>query len=167
METKVCSKCKQELTIDSFNKNSSEKDKLHRQCRKCVGEYDKAYYGEYASKKHDACIKYRIDCKDRILEWHREHRENNRETYIGYSQKYRAEKQELLANLTIEQWEVVTVISQFIKMVVQIVKMYCKGINKLRDKSDEKRKQKVLQQPLTSNVRFLKIKTKTSKCKAV
>lgn len=45
METKTCTKCKFEKSIDEFAKNSSRKDGLHNICKPCKKEYNTDYYG--------------------------------------------------------------------------------------------------------------------------
>lgn len=49
--TKVCSKCKQELPIEQFNKDSSKSDGLNMQCKDCVAVYRKSPEGKEVSKR--------------------------------------------------------------------------------------------------------------------
>lgn len=44
METKYCSKCKKELTIDNFRWRNKAKGQLHSQCKTCEKEADKIRY---------------------------------------------------------------------------------------------------------------------------
>lgn len=39
METKICGKCGNELSIDNFHKNKSTKDGLHNYCKDCMKSY--------------------------------------------------------------------------------------------------------------------------------
>jgi len=41
METKICSKCKEEKEISNFSKDIKNKDKLTYQCKFCKKEYNK------------------------------------------------------------------------------------------------------------------------------
>lgn len=41
MKTKICTKCKEEKNISSFNKNSKNTDSLHHWCKECYNEYQR------------------------------------------------------------------------------------------------------------------------------
>lgn len=44
MPTKKCSKCKEILSIEDFNKKKSTKDGLDHQCRACNSKHTKSHY---------------------------------------------------------------------------------------------------------------------------
>ena len=59
METKKCSKCGRELTIDNFNKNSKNPDGLQYHCKECALEYARiSYERRKAKKKEDERIEF-------------------------------------------------------------------------------------------------------------
>jgi len=43
METKTCTKCKEEKTLSEFNKNKLRPDGLHSWCNDCKSEYNSEY----------------------------------------------------------------------------------------------------------------------------
>jgi hypothetical protein len=49
--TKICSKCRRELSIEQFNKDSSKSDGLNMQCKDCVAAYRKSPEGKEVSKR--------------------------------------------------------------------------------------------------------------------
>ena len=51
METKQCSKCKRELTIDNFRWRNKAQGKLHSQCKDCEKERDKIHYLESKTRR--------------------------------------------------------------------------------------------------------------------
>ena len=51
METKICSKCGRELSIEHYNKNSKTKDGLQRHCKDCAREYARVSYENKKAKK--------------------------------------------------------------------------------------------------------------------
>lgn len=85
METKICSKCKEEKGLSEFNKNRSTKDGLSGQCRKCQNEYNGTketramrYQANKESLREKARI-YRELNRDRIRERDRNWKRNNAE----------------------------------------------------------------------------------------
>lgn len=51
METKICSKCKQELEISHFRWRNKTKGVLHSQCKNCEKQSDKIRYANSASRQ--------------------------------------------------------------------------------------------------------------------
>lgn len=90
-KTKVCRKCGESKpeTEEYFNKNKNGKGWVIY-CKECQAENEKQYISEGLKKRRDN---------------QRNFRKNNRDRVIGYSQKYRSKRKELLATLTTEQWE--------------------------------------------------------------
>lgn len=56
MKSKVCSTCKQELSLRDFNKDQSRKDGLDKQCRKCFNirqtKYRKSVKGRRVQRRY-------------------------------------------------------------------------------------------------------------------
>jgi hypothetical protein len=58
---KVCWSCNQELSLASYNKNSSEKDGHQKFCRQCQREYGRKLYHKNKQREQERCrAKYRI-----------------------------------------------------------------------------------------------------------
>ena len=62
METKICSKCKEEKEVCEFNKRNNSKDTLQSWCKICLTEYRK---------------KYKEDNKEKIKNYHKKYYEKN------------------------------------------------------------------------------------------
>ena len=58
MENKICTKCKNEKKLDSFNKNKTKKDGYCNVCRSCSNAVSKLYY-ETNIDKHKGSVKIR------------------------------------------------------------------------------------------------------------
>jgi len=68
METKVCSSCKRELTLDKFHKDSRYSKGVRGQCRACLQELkSKRYYDnpEKYKKKYNDWNNSRPDLRER------------------------------------------------------------------------------------------------------
>jgi superfamily II helicase len=71
-DTKVCSKCGQELPVSEFNKNKTNKDGLQNMCKRCAKEYiqsNKELLMKY-HKKYEQANKER----KRLLQKNNKHR---------------------------------------------------------------------------------------------
>lgn len=68
METKVCSKCKEEKEVCEFGKDSSRKDCLRSECKSCRKIVKKKYYDENQIKILEEKKKYYLEKKEIILE---------------------------------------------------------------------------------------------------
>lgn len=51
IETKICSKCERELTLDDFNKNSRAKDGKSKVCKDCTNLYARNWTKKAKLKK--------------------------------------------------------------------------------------------------------------------
>ena len=51
METKTCTKCKEEKTLSEFNKNKLRPDGLHSWCNDCKSEYNSEYNKRLETKR--------------------------------------------------------------------------------------------------------------------
>lgn len=56
METKICSKCKQEKPLEEFHKCSTSVDGLQYVCKECISAYNKLRHEEKMKKKKDVII---------------------------------------------------------------------------------------------------------------
>lgn len=56
--TKVCSKCRRELSISEFNKNKSMKDGLHNQCKNCFRKSESAKKYRKSTKRKEVVKRY-------------------------------------------------------------------------------------------------------------
>jgi hypothetical protein len=81
VETKICSKCKEEKDICNFTKNSRNKGGINYQCKEC----DKKYYLENMDKIKNRSLK---NYYQNHLE-NKEKQKNRRETNPDYMKKYR------------------------------------------------------------------------------
>jgi len=81
VETKVCSRCKLELSLDQFYRDFRVKSKISYLsiCKKCNSDYSSKRYSE--NKKH--CLKvqeeYRNKNKDKLNEYFKEYRKEHKE----------------------------------------------------------------------------------------
>ena len=135
METKICSCCKEELTLDRFDKNKNSKDGLRTMCKKCRKVQNKKYREEHLVETKIYNDKYAGAHRDIIKEQNKKYRENhldiikikskifreenpqriyayqkkyyikNREKINIKNQKRNAKKLLLPSTFTIEQWE--------------------------------------------------------------
>lgn len=79
MSTKICSKCRKELSIDFFYKNRCMKDGYDNQCKICKKEN---------SKKRDH-KKYFEENREKILESQKNYYQNNKEKIKQKAKEYR------------------------------------------------------------------------------
>lgn len=85
METKKCTGCKQDKTLDSFCKNKANKDGLSAYCRKCASEK------HYAKREHNNAVtrKYQQENYDKVyqasLDWIKAHPDHVRQRQAKYN----------------------------------------------------------------------------------
>jgi hypothetical protein len=99
METKICSKCKLEINISNFSKNTKKKDGLQSECKMCQKEYreininsrkqyynenkekllsyNKIYYRNNSNELNQSNKLYRIKNKNEIAIKEKIHKQNN------------------------------------------------------------------------------------------
>ncbi len=58
--TKICSKCKRELSLDHFFSRKISKDGLRGNCKKCEKEYNNSWYSEGRWRDYKLRITYGI-----------------------------------------------------------------------------------------------------------
>jgi len=87
---KTCSKCKLELSIDSFNKDKTKKDGLTSSCKECKRKVDNNYF-----KNNEEKIKrYYEDNKEKIKELSLRWRLKNPEYMKNWKQKNKLKTKE-------------------------------------------------------------------------
>lgn len=103
METKICSKCKKEKTIDNFSK---KKEKYSYYCKDCNREYLKDYYNKmknnknYQAKRKKYMENYKRPQqsierhKEKTREWRRNNKEHIKEYARNYDDEHREEKRQ-------------------------------------------------------------------------
>jgi len=109
MESKVCSKCKNELLLENFARNKKGKDGLNTSCKTCekergriyrennkekIREVSKRYLKNNPEKRKETCRKYSLNNQEKEKERGRIFRENNKEKEKERGRKYREENKE-------------------------------------------------------------------------
>ena len=87
MESKICTKCKNELSLDNFSKRKSHKDGLEYTCKGCINELNKQNYVKYKESIDKHVKVYQSENKPKILLL----RESNREKAREYAREWRKE----------------------------------------------------------------------------
>ena len=104
METKICTKCGQELpaTNEYFYKNSKLKLGLQNECKTCRNKEDKKYYLKNKEKIIKKQLKYYKEHKEQISEYrkkyHQEHKEQVAEYWKKYYEEYKEQISERMKN---------------------------------------------------------------------
>ena len=65
--TKVCTKCKQELPLESFRWKNKSQNKRHSQCRECQKKQEKQHYQESLIRR-ESVLKTAYNQKEKNLE---------------------------------------------------------------------------------------------------
>jgi len=89
METRICTKCKQEKSIDVFYKNASQGDGLHNECKICADTYKKQHQKNNPTKYSEYSRKYRQNNLEKSKESQRKYRTKHAESMLNKSFKYR------------------------------------------------------------------------------
>jgi t-SNARE complex subunit (syntaxin) len=82
METKICSECKIEKSLDKFQKDAYRKDGYRYKCKSCTNIHDVEYYQKNKDKIHDRKIKYYQKNKEKMVVWQKDYRQQP-----GYKEK--------------------------------------------------------------------------------
>jgi len=90
MNTKVCTKCKEEKPLTEFHKDSSKKDGMQIHCKSCR----KQHYQENREHRLDYFKRYRQENREQRSEYNRQWRQENREQMLDYFKRYRQENRE-------------------------------------------------------------------------
>lgn len=111
METKVCSKCGEEKSLDSFYRQKTSKGGIRNRCKKCLSaecnkyreknriiiqEKKSIYYQLNRDKILEYQIAYRSENKQKIANRDKEYRDSNKEKKAENGKKYREENKERL-----------------------------------------------------------------------
>jgi len=78
MMNKICTKCKETLSVNNFNRAKNTSDRLYPSCKECRKklrglradkrkEYDKKYHVKNKEKRKDMCKNYYYQDKERVL----------------------------------------------------------------------------------------------------
>jgi len=78
---KICTKCKEELTLNKFSKRTASRDGLKPACKKCVTISDKAYNHNNKKKRKSYWDKYKITNKDRLKQYREDNKENKNQYF--------------------------------------------------------------------------------------
>ncbi len=81
---KICSKCGQELSVNSFHKDRSKEDGLHRHCRECRKEHYRKNRGQISLRVKECYKKNR----DKILQRNKTYRRENHNEVLKSQKKY-------------------------------------------------------------------------------
>lgn len=89
METKVCTKCKKILCVDSFHKDKNRQDGLYPVCKECRKEESRNYYKKNKDKIIQNRKLYYENNKDCISEKQSAYYESHREQCLEARKQYR------------------------------------------------------------------------------
>jgi len=92
--TKICIKCKDEKSINDFNKDKLRKDGLCPYCKKCQSEKNKKWRKDNPQKTKDYSKKSREKNRETIRIRNRKYEKSNREKIRTRSKKWRTKNSE-------------------------------------------------------------------------
>jgi hypothetical protein len=101
METKICSKCKIQHSIENFNKDKTRRDSLSYICKQCSIDKKNKYINNNKEKVLLSYKIYRENNKERILKTKKENYYKNIDKIKIYRKKYNKENREYFNN-----WEI-------------------------------------------------------------
>ena len=90
METKICSKCKEEKPVGDFYSDKSRKDGRKCYCKKCVTEYARKWYNANPEKARERFQKRYAANPEKVREQLRKWRAANPKEVREQSRKWRA-----------------------------------------------------------------------------
>lgn len=91
---KRCSACKQEKPSEEFNKNASQADGLHNECRECKRERDRLRYGGNSESIRARRRAYYYENRVAAIAYSVSWAKANRERYVEYHRKWRSKNPE-------------------------------------------------------------------------
>lgn len=94
MQTKTCTKCKQELPVTSYSKDNTRTDGLSPYCKPCRSDENKAWRERNAERKRQMDREYRASNLEKCRQKEREYNESHREERNAYFRRYYAESEE-------------------------------------------------------------------------
>jgi hypothetical protein len=98
METKICSKCKIQHSIENFNKDKTRRDSLSYICKQCSIDKKNKYINNNKEKVLLSYKIYRENNKERILKTKKENYYKNIDKIKIYRKKYNKENREYFNN---------------------------------------------------------------------
>ena len=69
MDTKKCTRCQEDKSLDDFSKNKNKKDGYNYICRECQNEYVRQHYLENRQKYIDKSLKRKQEASTFLLEY--------------------------------------------------------------------------------------------------
>lgn len=94
MQTKICSKCKEELPIDMFVLHSTSKDGYNNICKRCQSQYNKEYREKNKDSIKEKAKKRRDENRDTINAKKREYYQEHKEEILKKNAEYRESHKE-------------------------------------------------------------------------
>jgi len=102
-QTKICTKCKQEKSVNEFYKRKASKDGLHLKCKSCVKHYAlenkdyikirrRQHYIDHKEKENLSSKQYHSKHRPEILKKLKKHRVDNSQYFIDYRLNHKEEK---------------------------------------------------------------------------
>ena len=91
METKICTKCEKELTLDNFCKNSRSSDGHFHRCKECEKARKKAYYH---ATYNEVMKERQIINKEHYAEYNKEYYASNKENEQARNKEWRSNNKE-------------------------------------------------------------------------
>ncbi len=88
METKICSKCKKELTLDNFYLRDKKKNKYRNKCKGCKKLYNSEYYKNHDKEIIEQHKQYYKENKPQIREQQNNYKKSNPKKIKEYKQEY-------------------------------------------------------------------------------
>jgi hypothetical protein len=88
METKICSKCKEEKDVCEYNKITSNKSGLRSECKLCRKKQKKIFYQNNKLKILENKKKYYSENKIEIIKKSIDYRDKNRQSIKNYKKNY-------------------------------------------------------------------------------
>jgi len=94
-QTKTCSRCKKELSLDNFGLRKGTKDGLRYECKKCRKIEWKKYYQENKKKENNRKKTYRRHNVEKIKIYTKKYYQKNRAKIKTRKEEYKPRKNEL------------------------------------------------------------------------
>ena len=105
MQTKICSKCGRELSLDNFYKKKDGKYGVSSICKDCSNAISKEYYENNREKINLRCKEYRETNKEKISLCNKEYHEKNKEKIKLQMKEYRENNKEHYKDLFKKYYE--------------------------------------------------------------
>lgn len=103
MESKVCTKCKEEKPLENFDWRSKAKGRRQSICKSCTSEYHKQRRPALRQKLNAYASEYRAQNRENAKEASRKWRQENKGKATANARNYRAKKMQRTASWANEQ----------------------------------------------------------------